>query len=88
MFKLGCYYKILHQIKVSVSINILKRQHHSFIKLIPEAYIPKEHYRKNSLILKSIKPNIKILNIRNRQQNHVVISIDALIKSLTIPINT
>lgn len=81
-------FKICNQILYNTNrVSFLQRSHHhSFIKLIPEVHVPKEHYRKSSLILKSIKPNAKILNIRNRQQNHIVISIDALIKSLTMPI--
>ena len=59
----------------------------SFKKLIVEAQKPVEHFRRAQLVLKTVKPDESIKNIKNKIKHHAIVSIDTLMKSLTVPIS-
>ena len=58
----------------------------AFKTRLPDVYVGPTHFRRGLRSLRTIKPDLAVRNLRNRQRKLTASSLDALTKGLTVPI--
>ena len=77
---------ISYNVFIPLSVHCIVVLKGTFFRTLPNVYPAATHYRRALKSIKSVKLDSNIKNIRNANRKFAAQSLDALMKSLTIPL--